>query len=83
MTDAVAATAETWDAETGSFTYDANGNIKTAPAPYSITAVTYNQQNLPISLTRSGTITAYRYDDAGQRITKQVGAGNTEVYLRE
>jgi len=32
----VATTAETWDAETGSFTYDANGNVKTAPAPIGV-----------------------------------------------
>ncbi|MGH7427166.1 MAG: RHS repeat domain-containing protein, partial [Candidatus Methylomirabilaceae bacterium] len=81
VTDAVGATAEPWDAETGSFTYDANGNLATAPAPYSITAVSYNHQNLPVSLTRSGTTTTYRYDDVGQRITKQVGGGNTEVYV--
>ena len=77
---------EAWDAEaaaSGSFTYDPNGNLKTAPDPYFLTAVTYDHQNLPITLTRSGTTTTYRYDDAGQRITKQVGAGNTEVYLRE
>jgi YD repeat-containing protein len=77
----VATTTETWDAETGSFTYDANGNLKTAPAPYSITAVTYDPANLPLSITRSGTTTTYRYDGAGQRITKQVGTGNTEVYV--
>jgi RHS repeat-associated protein len=83
VTDAVATTPETWDAETGSFTYDANGNVKTAPAPYSITNVTYDPANLPLSITRGGTTTTYRYDDAGQRIAKQVGTGNTEVYLRE
>jgi RHS repeat-associated protein len=83
VTDAVATTPETWDAETGSFTYDANGNVKTAPAPYSITNVTYDPANLPLSITRTGTTTTYRYDDAGQRITKQVGTGNTEFYLRE
>jgi RHS repeat-associated protein len=83
VTDAIVGSAETWDAETGSFTYDANGNIATAPAPYSITAVTYDVQNLPVSLTRSGTTTTYRYDGSGQRIAKQVGAGNTEVYLLE
>jgi hypothetical protein len=33
VTDAVAATAEPWDAETGSFTYDPNGNVLPAPAP--------------------------------------------------
>jgi len=84
VTDAVGATAETWDAEPGSFTYDPNGNVATAPAPYSITAVTYNHQNLPLSLTRSGpTTTVYRYDNNGQRITKQVNGGNTEVYVQE
>jgi RHS repeat-associated protein len=85
--DAVDGTPEPWDAEDGAFTYDANGNLLTAPgAPYSIsvsTPITYNHQNLPVSLTRSGITTTYRYDDAGQRVTKQVGGGNTEVYLRE
>ena len=81
VTDAVGGTAEAWDAETGSFTYDANGNVLTAPAPYSITALAYDDRNLPVSVTRSGTTTAYRYDDAGQRIAKQVGGGDTEVYV--
>ena len=83
VTDAVATTPETWDAETGAFTYDANGNLKTAPAPYGISSVTYDQQNLPIALTANGTTTSYRYDQIGQRITKQVGTGNTEFYLLE
>lgn len=76
-------TAEPWDAEAGSFTYDANGNQLTAPAPYSLTASTYDYQNLPLSFTRSGTTTAHRYNELGQRIAKQVGSGNTEVYLLE
>jgi RHS repeat-associated protein len=76
-------TAETWDAEAGSFTYDANGNLTSAPEPYSVSAVTYDPANLPLSITRSGVTSNYRYDDAGQRITKQVGTGNSEVYLRE
>ena len=75
--------AEAWDAEAGSFTYDANGNQLTAPAPYSLTATSYYVPNLPLSLTRSGTTTTYRYNAVGQRIAKQVGAGNTEVYLLE
>lgn len=83
VTDAVAATPETWDAETGTFTYDLNGNLATAPAPYGITAVTYDPQNLPTSLTANGTTTTYRYTDGGQRLSKQVGAGNAEYYLLE
>ncbi len=85
ITDAVSATTETWDAETGGFTYDANGNLLTAPAaPYSITTpITYNHQNLPVSLTSGANTATYRYDDAGQRITKQVNSGNTEVYVRD
>ncbi len=81
VADAVGVTTETWDAEGGSFTYDANGNMKTAPAPYSVTAVTYNHQNLPESITRSGVVSTYRYDDAGKRIAKQVGTGNREMYV--
>jgi RHS repeat-associated protein len=83
VADAINTTSETWDAEDGSFTYDANGNMKTAPAPYSISAVTYDHQNLPISLTRSGTTTTYRYNEAGQRITKRVGTANPEHYILE
>ena len=37
VSDAVGATAESWDAEAGSFSYDANGNLLTAPAPYNLT----------------------------------------------
>ncbi len=81
LSDAVATTPETWDAETGSFSYDANGNIVVAPAPYAIIAVTYDHQNLPVSLTSDGVASSYRYDGAGQRITKQVAGGNTEVYV--
>jgi RHS repeat-associated protein len=81
LSDAIATTPEPWDAETGAFSYDANGNVIAAPAPYAITAVTYDHQNLPVSLTSNGVASSYRYDGAGQRITKQVGGGNTEVYL--
>lgn len=81
VSDAVGATPESWDAETGSLTYDANGNLLTAPAPYAISAVSYDHQNLPLTLTSNGVTSSYRYDDAGQRITKQVAGGNTEVYV--
>jgi YD repeat-containing protein len=81
VTDAISGNSETWDARSGSFTYDANGNLKTAPAPYSVTAATYDHRNLPLSLTSKGATTSYRYDHAGQRIAKQTGSGNTEIYL--
>lgn len=81
VTDAVGVTPESWDAESGSFGYDAVGNVITAPAPYGISAVTYDHQNLPLSLTSNGVTSSYRYDGGGQRITKQVAGGNTEVYV--
>ncbi len=83
VTDAISGNAETWDARSGNFTYDANGNVLTAPAPYSLTAATYDPANLPLSVNRSGITTTYRYDDAGERITKQVGTGNAEYNVRE
>jgi hypothetical protein len=83
IADAIATTPETWDAESGDFTYDPNGNIKASPAPYSLTAATYDRMNLPLSFTRGGTTTVYRYGPDAQRIAKRVGSGNTEVYLRE
>jgi RHS repeat-associated protein len=83
LADAVGPLVYTWDAESGSFTYDANGNMKTAPDPYLITAATYDHMNLPLTFTRSGTAIKYRYDGGGQRIAKQVGTGDTEVYLTE
>lgn len=81
VSDAVGGTAESWDAESGAFTYDANGNLLTAPAPYGLSAVTYDERNLPLTLTSNGTPSTYRYDAAGQRIAKRVGSGNTEVYV--
>ncbi len=83
VADAVGATAETWDAEAGSLTYDLNGNLLTAPAPYALTGATYDYQNLPLSLTSGGIQTTYRYTGAGQRIAKQVGSGNREMYVQD
>jgi RHS repeat-associated protein len=82
VADAISGNGENWDARSGQFSYDANGNLKTAPAPpYSITGATYDHRNLLISVTRNGTTTTtYRYNDAGQRISKQ-GASTTEMYV--
>ncbi|MDZ4699133.1 MAG: RHS repeat-associated core domain-containing protein [Rhodothermales bacterium] len=79
VTDALT-TAESWDAETGSFSYDASGNMKTAPAPYGITATVYDERNLPISIT-AGTTTTYRYSADGQRFAKKVGSAAGEHYV--
>jgi RHS repeat-associated protein len=81
LSEAAGASAETWDAEGGSFTYDGNGNLLSAPAPYAVSAVTYDHRNLPTSLTSNGVTSAYRYDDTGERIVKQVGSGNGEIYV--
>jgi RHS repeat-associated protein len=83
VTDAIAATAETWDAETGALSHDANGNLLTAPGPYAITATTHDAWNRPLTRTRAGTTSAYRYAAGGQRISKQVGTGAAEVYITD
>ena len=83
ITDAVSTTSETWDLETGTFSYDSVGNMLTAPEPYSMTAATYDRRNLPISQTASSVTSTYRYDGAGQRIAKQVGSGDVEYYILE
>lgn len=84
VSDAVGLTGtNTWDLEDGSYTYYADGNLKTAPAPYSITSVTYNPQDLPTWITANGVATNYRYDHAGQRIAKKVGSGDVEYYIRD
>jgi YD repeat-containing protein len=81
VTDAVAATLG-WDAQSGSFSYDANGNMTSSPAPYSVTGATYDHRNLPTALVTVGADTTwYRYDHAGQRTAKRVGGGHTQVYL--
>ena len=82
ISDAVGATTENWDVETGGFTYDANGNLSTATAaPYGITLTSYDLHNLPLVIGANGVTTNYWYDEADQRIAKRVGSGNTEHYL--
>ena len=80
VADAVGATAETWDAETGTFAYDANGNV-TAAAPLAITTAVYDWRNLPTTITRGGTSSSYRYSASGDRYRRKVGAGAAEVLV--
>lgn len=83
ISEAAGISTEPWDAESGSFSYDANGNLKTAPAPYAITAATYDHRNLPLAITAEGVQSLYRYNHEGQRIAKQVGTGGTRFSIME
>lgn len=78
-----ATTTIPWDAEAGSFGYDANGNVTSAPDPYFISTVIYDPANLPLSITAASGTTTFRYDHAGQRITKQKTGQDTQIYLRD
>ena len=68
LTDAAAAGAATWDADTGAFGYDANGNATAMPAPYSVTSATYDHRNLPLRLKGVDSHTpTFKYSASGQR----------------
>ncbi|HEX6982569.1 MAG TPA: hypothetical protein VF181_07390 [Balneolaceae bacterium] len=49
VADAVSLTIESWDAEDGSFGYDANGNLISQSDKFS--DIDYNQRNLPVTFT--------------------------------
>jgi RHS repeat-associated protein len=83
ITDAVSGSSESWDAETGSFTYDANGNLKTAPAPYALTNATYDAWNRLLSVTKAGVTTQYRSTASGHRLAQWTGSGSIKVTLRD
>lgn len=61
------------------YTYDANGNMKT-DANKSITAISYNQLNLPTSVTVNGGTIEYKYDATGGKQRKIVAGGITTDY---
>ena len=83
ITDAVSGSTESWDAETGSFSYDANGNLKTAPAPYALTNATYDAWNRLLSVTKAGVTTEYRSTASGHRLAQWTGSGAIKVTLRD
>ena len=70
VTDAVAATEATWDAETGTFGYDPNGNITSFDfgGALSYTA-TYDETDRPVEVVRSDIAAPirYRYAADGRR----------------
>lgn len=100
VTDAIAATtAETWDAESASLSYDDNGNLtrldRTSASLTDLCLTKYDLRNLP-QKARVGTgfntdctggtgvtETFYRYNAQGQRVYKKTGTGAAEYYLHD
>lgn len=76
---------EDWDASNSSFTYDSNGNLKTVSENGTtlVSSMIYDERNLPVQITRDGTLIRYRYNASGQRIYKKVGSGTAEHYLMD
>lgn len=67
---------------TGDFTYDAVGNMHTAQgAPYTVSAMTYDDRNLPTSMTANGATYTYRYTSSGQRYWTDGGADGASYYV--
>jgi hypothetical protein len=71
---------------TGSYAYDANGNMTTDP--YKALSITYNHLNLPKLFTWtggsfSGNSVEIRYDAAGNKLKKTVKTGATENYTQD
>jgi RHS repeat-associated protein len=66
-------------AGSGSFTYDAKGNV-TADGSSSVTLTSYDFRNLPLAITASGTNYTYKYNDGGNRIYKE-GSTTKDYYL--
>jgi RHS repeat-associated protein len=85
--DAVSSSAYTIDLDDerpNNYYYNQNGQL-VADTINAITAIGYNWQNLPISLTTSGTWTnLYRYDAAGNRMYKYTDlAGEPYYYIND
>ncbi|MBC2734071.1 MAG: hypothetical protein HF981_06910 [Desulfobacteraceae bacterium] len=69
-----------------SYTYDDNGNMTagkdfTDPANPALRTLTWNADNMPVSVSRSGVTTTFKYDGLGRRAKKQVGAGSPTYYI--
>jgi RHS repeat-associated protein len=64
-------------AGTDTYTYDANGNMISGAAR---TALTYDYDNRPTSIVKSGAATISVYDAGGQRV-KKVIPGATTIYI--
>ena len=80
VTDAAGSTGFSGDAETGTFSYSWSGK-QTAATGYGVSGTVYDYQDRPLWLWQGGNQTKYRYDEAGNRISKQTGTGDAEYYL--
>ena len=63
-------------ADTNTYTYDANGNMKTMPGG----TISYDRENRVSSITRNGVITEFTYDYRGERARKAT-SGSSTLYL--
>ena len=83
VTDAVAETEATWDAETGTFDHDANGNMTSLElgGALSLTA-TYDETNRPVEVVRSDIAAPirYRYAADGRRYYEE-WSGNVTYHV--
>jgi YD repeat-containing protein len=67
-------TSISYGSTTKTYEYDANGNV-VSDEFRQITGASYNLQNLPIAMTKTGAdAISYSYDGAGNRIRKQQGS---------
>jgi lysozyme len=81
LADAAGVSAESWDAEAGSFSYDVNGRLLSSPD--GLSGLTYTPDDRVETLTRGGVTTRYRFDADGHRITARVGSGDVRVYVKD
>ena len=69
------------------YTYDDNGNMLTGPdftdpAQVADRTITYNADNMPVSIVHGGTVTTqFVYDGEGARAKKVVSGGSTTYYI--
>src|SRR5699024_909256 len=87
VSDDAGQTAYDWDAEDGSLSWDAGGNLKTNTGR-GVTNITYDSRNRPLSMQlEDGLHTVYRYNAGGWRTHKRVEDGGVtsleEHYIRD
>jgi RHS repeat-associated protein len=79
ITDIGAGASLPWDLESGPVGHDANGNVTQLPAPYTLTAATYDRHNRLLTATSDGSQLRYRYGASDARYMERVRAGTQSV----